>query len=314
MISVALPVVKTKFLKFALDSILNQTFNDFELIIVNNGSPEDVDGILNNYSDGKIRYIRHEKMFPIIENWNKCLSYAKGEYFVLFSDDDIYEKDFLTEMNSLATKYPKVDIFHVRVKVIDEDNNTAFYTASCPEFETVAEFIWHRVKSYRMHYAPDFMCKTDSLRKIGGFVNFPNAWGSDDATWLLMANENGIVASPKFLCNWRQSSINLSRKDTIENKLIAVNAYVEWLKDFIENKMKIRENEKDLLIDIKKNINQRVGVQQAGALKIGIRPGNFKYIRLIYNWIKFKKKYSLQLFSLVWAAMLLKKDLINTKD
>ena len=94
MISVALPVVKTKFLKFAIDSILNQSFNDFELIIVNNGSPEDVDGILKNYSDGKIRYIKHEKMLPIIENWNKCLSYAKGEYFVLFSDDDIYEKDF----------------------------------------------------------------------------------------------------------------------------------------------------------------------------------------------------------------------------
>lgn len=225
-----------------------------------------------------------------------------------------FMKKILKEMNSLAAKYPSVDIFHARVKVIDEKNNTAFYTASCPEFETVAEFIWHRLKNYRMHYAPDFMCKTDSLRKIGGFVNFPNAWGSDDATWLLLANQNGIVASSKILCNWRQSSINLSRKDTIENKLIAVSAYVEWLKDFIENKMNIRENEKDLLIDIKKNIKQRVGVQQAGALKIGIRPGNFQYIKLLYNWIKFKKKYSLQLFSLVWAAMLLKKDLINTKD
>jgi len=309
LISVALPIVKTKFLKYALDSILNQSCDDFELIIVNNGSPDDVDGILKDYHDPKIKYIKHEKMLPIIENWNRCLSYANGEYFVLFSDDDVYEMDFLKEMKTLAKKYPEVDIFHARVKVIDENNNTSYYTASCPEYETVADFIWHRLKSYRMHYAPDFMCKTEKLRSIGGFVDFPNAWGTDDATWILMANENGIVASSRVLCRWRQSGINLSRKDTVEKKLIAVNVFVKWLDDFIKNKIKINEDEKDLLADIKKNFDQRVGVQQANALKIDLSLNRFNYLKLVYNWLKFRKKYSIRFFSLIWGAMLLTKDL-----
>lgn len=316
MISVALPVIKTKFFKDALESILNQSYSDFELIVVNNGSPEDVDSIVKNYSDSRIRYIKHIKMLPIIENWNKCLSYAKGEYFVLFSDDDIYEKDFLKELGLLAEKYPKVDIFHTRVKVIDENNNTVSYTTSCPEYETVADFIWHRLKSYRMHYAPDFMCKTEVLKSIGGFVDFPNAWGSDDATWFLMANENGIVASSKILCNWRQSRINLSRKGTgsAETKLAAVEAYKNWFQDFMENRLNVKDDEKDLLIEIKKNYNQRLGVQQGAALKLSINPTGNLYLKLLYQWIKFRSKYSLQLFSLIWGLMLIAKDSKNNSD
>ncbi len=308
MITVALPVIKTKFFKDALESVLNQSYKDFELIIVDNGSPENVKEIINNYNDNRIKYIRHEKTLPIIENWNKCLSYASGEYFVLFSDDDIYEKDFLLELKNLADKYTNVDIFHTRVKVINEDNEVIFYTASCPEFETVADFIWHRVKSYRMHFAPDFMCRTETLKKIGGFVDLPNAWGSDDATWFLVANQNGIVASPKALCKWRQSSINLSKKGSVESKLIAINAHVNWLEDFLNNKIKLNECDKEIFDEIKKNLNQRTGVEKAQALRLSVGTGTNAFLRLLLIWLKFKKKYSLSLFPLGWAAMLLIKD------
>jgi glycosyltransferase involved in cell wall biosynthesis len=308
LISVALPVIKTKFFQDALQSVLNQSFDDFELIIVNNGSKEDVLSIVNNYSDPRIKYIEHQEMFPVIENWNKCLSYAKGDYFVLFSDDDIYEKDFLKELNGLTLKFPNVNIFHTRVKVIDENNETVCYTVSCPEFESIADFIWHRVKSYRMHYAPDFMCKTEKLRDIGGFVDLPNAWGSDDATWFLMANENGIVSSPKILCNWRQSNINLSRKGSVESKLIAVTSFMKWLENFIENVMKVNKDENELLIQIRKNLKQRYGVIQAAALKLGINSKGNQYINFIFNWLKFRNKYSLHLFSLIWGLMLIGKD------
>ncbi len=308
MITVALPVIKTKFFRDALESALNQSYKDFELIIVDNGSPENVKDIVDNYHDDRIKFIRHEKNLPIIQNWNRCLSYATGEYFVLFSDDDIYEKDFLLELNTLVVKYPNVDIFHTRVKVINEDNEVIFYTASCPEYETVADFIWHRVKSYRMHYAPDFMCRTETLKKIGGFVNLPNAWGSDDATWFLVANKNGIVASSKALCNWRQSNINLTQKGSLESKLVAIEAFKKWLLDFLDIKINIKEDELKLFNEIKENFNQRIGVQHALALKLSVGLGVMAFPRLIYFWIKLKKKYSLSFFALGWAAMLLIKD------
>lgn len=278
------------------------------MIIVNNGSTEDVEGILKNYSDERIRYIRHEKMLPIIENWNKCLSYAKGEYFVLFSDDDIYEKEFLEELHSLSVKYPTLNIFHTRVRVINEKNETSYLTASCPEYETAVDFVWHRLKSYRMHYAPDFMCKTKTLKKVGGFVDLPNAWGSDDATWFLMANEGGIVASAKVLCNWRESGINLTKKGSTEEKLIAVDAFKKWLRAFIENKINLRENESDLLIEVKKIFDQRIGVQQAIALKLGSESSKVKYLMILWSWFKYRNKFSLRIFSLVWGMMLLAKQ------
>ena len=149
------------------------------------------------------------------------------------------------------------------------------------------------------------MCKTAVLRNIGGFVDFPKAWGSDDATWFLMANKNGIVASSKILCKWRQSKINLSRKGTVETKLNAVNIFKNWLQDFIENRINVTEKEKDLLSELKKNFNQRICVQQGIALKLGVGFKRNQYLRILFQWIRYRKKYSLQLFPLIWALIYL---------
>ena len=135
MISVGLPAYKTEFLERSIESILNQTYSDFELIIVDDHSPEDVKGIVNQFNDDRIRYFRNEKnlgMPYLTDNWNECLKYANGEYFVLFSDDDIYEPDFLEELMLLATKYPNTELFHCRVAVINEDDEDSFgsYTAT----------------------------------------------------------------------------------------------------------------------------------------------------------------------------------------
>ena len=59
--SFVLPAYKAKYLKESIDSIINQTYTDFELIIVNDASPEDVDSIVNSYQDDRIQYYRNEK-------------------------------------------------------------------------------------------------------------------------------------------------------------------------------------------------------------------------------------------------------------
>jgi glycosyltransferase involved in cell wall biosynthesis len=309
MISIALPVVKTKFLSQSISSILHQSFTDFELIIVNNGSPENVKEIVDQFDDKRIRYIAHPEMYPIVENWNRCLSYAKRKYFVLFSDDDTCEKDFLKELITLAEKYPQTNLFHTRVRIIDDNNNTLALSPSCPEFESAADFVWHRIKNYRLHYAPDFMCNTARLREIGGFVNFPNAWGSDDATWFEMANSGGVVSSSKILCNWRDSNYNLTKSSKLEPRLIALTSFFKWLEDFIDNRMVVYENEKEIFDQIKKNLNFRKVVQFGLAFQLSVPRKYSSIFSIFFKWLRYKKKYSLSIFSAVWAQALLIKDL-----
>ena len=99
MFTIGIPAYKSTFLKECIDSILAQDYSNFELIIVNDASPEDIDSIVSSYNDKRIRYYKNERNFGaehVVDNWNKCLAYATGDYFVLMGDDDKMELDFLS--------------------------------------------------------------------------------------------------------------------------------------------------------------------------------------------------------------------------
>lgn len=59
--SITIPAFKAKFLKECIDSVLSQTYKNFEVIIVNDASPEDLTSIVNQYDDPRIRYFINEK-------------------------------------------------------------------------------------------------------------------------------------------------------------------------------------------------------------------------------------------------------------
>ena len=85
--SIGIPAYKGKFLFKCIESILKQDYADFELIIVNDASPEDLYSIVRQFDDPRIRYFKNDKNCGaenVVDNWNICLSYAVGDYFVLY--------------------------------------------------------------------------------------------------------------------------------------------------------------------------------------------------------------------------------------
>ena len=89
--SIIVPAYKPQFLAECIESILAQTYSDWELIIVNDASPYDLDSIVKNYEDRRIRYYINEKNFgavAMVNNWNHCLEYVTGEYVINMGDDD----------------------------------------------------------------------------------------------------------------------------------------------------------------------------------------------------------------------------------
>lgn len=314
MITVAMPVYKSQYLQKAIESVINQSYKELELIILNDHSPdENIESIISNFNDSRIKYIKNESNignYDLTEVWNQCLNLAQGEYFVLFSDDDIYHQDFLKEMILLSEKYHKVEIFHCRVKIIDKNDRTISYTPLCPEWENVMEFVWHRLKYYRLQYAPDFMCRTTSLKEKGGFIKFPLGWGSDDATWFTMSKRNGVAYTNKVLCNWRFSSLNISHIGALEKRLSAINLYSEWLKNFL-NKLNIEgDKERDLFIEIRENLNGwRENAQRTVLFRN--KKKSFHYITLFREWFRYRKKYNISfktftkaLFSIIQTSRL----------
>lgn len=81
--SITVPAYKAQFLSECIDSILAQTYKNFELIIVNDASPQDLDSIVSQYDDPRIRYYKNKVGFGaehVVGNWNKRLECTKNEY------------------------------------------------------------------------------------------------------------------------------------------------------------------------------------------------------------------------------------------
>ena len=75
-------------LRQSIESILNQTFPDFEFIIINDGSTNDTEDVILSYNDKRIRYVKNEKNLKIIASLNKGLKLCRGKYIARLDADD----------------------------------------------------------------------------------------------------------------------------------------------------------------------------------------------------------------------------------
>jgi len=237
LVSVAIPAYKAPFLEEAIRSVLDQTWERFELIIVNDASPDDLHSIVSGFDDPRIQYFENRSNLgaeSLVRNWNRCLSYARGEFFAVFSDDDRYHPQFLERLIKLASEHPGVDLYHTGVRVIDHEGREKFQTPACPRWEPAPEFILRRIRDGRNQYAPEFMCRRRRLVEMGGFVDFPLAWCSDDATWFSLAVPGGVACVDEALCDWRYSDWNISRVGRTDQRLEAIRQFDTWLRQFLE--------------------------------------------------------------------------------
>jgi glycosyltransferase involved in cell wall biosynthesis len=230
--SFVLPAYKAKYFKEAIQSILQQTYTNFELIIVNDASPENLDEIVGLFSDSRIRYYRNEKNIGgenLVKNWNHCLSYAQGNYLIMASDDDVYEKEFLSEINRLIIRYPNIDIYKARTKKIDENGGVLEMDPHFSSCSSLIDFMYNRRKGM-ISCVPNYVFRASALMEEGGFVDFPAAWHSDAATVDRMA-QKGIAITDKVLFSFRSSNINISNQKNIHvvyDKLKATALYDDW--------------------------------------------------------------------------------------
>ena len=114
LISVIIPVYKVeKYLKRCIDSVINQTYKNLEIILVDDGSPDNCPKICDDYSkkDKRIKVI-HKKNGGVSAARNKGLKLSNGDYIVFVDSDDWLEYNFVEEMLTNLRKN-KVDYFFV---------------------------------------------------------------------------------------------------------------------------------------------------------------------------------------------------------
>lgn len=302
MFSIGIPAYKSKFLKECIESILSQTYTDFELIIVNDASPENLDKIVNSYDDNRIRYYKNEQNCGaenVVDNWNKCLSYAKGDFFVLMGDDDTMEPIYLEEFLNLIHKYPDLDVYHCRSYIINDNSEKIELTPSWPEYETVYENIWHRIKSLRQQFISDFVYQTKKLKGNGGFYKLPLAWGSDDLSSYIASVEKGIAHTNTPLFNYRRSSFTISSNGNIQLKMEAILQEYKWFSSFLK-KQPVKYT--DIILWANISFYYKKYIQKKKIRTIS-QSYNINTLNYLLFWISNKEKFKVKLSEIFYSLI-----------
>lgn len=126
LVSVLIPTYEyARFLPEAIESVLNQDFEDFELIIADDASSDSTVEVCRRYAekDARIQFIRHEKNLGMVENWNWCLRKARGKYIkFLLADDRLNHSSALRRMTAVLEQYPEVSLVASSRLIIDEQS------------------------------------------------------------------------------------------------------------------------------------------------------------------------------------------------
>ena len=236
--SITIPAYKARFLDEAIKSVIAQTYQDWQLVIVDDCSPEDLKGIVEPYlADSRVEYYRNEKncgAVDVVDNWNICLSHCTGDYVICMGDDDRLLPCCLEELSKTIDKYPELNVYHLQTEIIDESGKVIETLEERPEQEDVLSLMTKRWEG-RKQYIGDFCYSRKHLNAFGGYYPLPYAWGSDDITLFRAALPSGIanVSRTGFQYRENQYSISLSHNDA--EKVATVLLQREWYqKAFVE--------------------------------------------------------------------------------
>lgn len=294
--SITIPAFKQKYLYEAIESCLAQTFKDFELIIVDDASPEDLKSVVDRFQDSRIRYYRNEKncgAMHVVDNWNICLGYAKGDYIICMGDDDRLLPNCLEEYAQLIEAYPEVDVFHGWTEIIDEESKSIDINEPRPLKESVYSLMYYRLKG-RQQYIGDFLYKTEALRKNGGYYYLPLAWGSDDITAYIAAASHGIVNSQNVLFQYRKNKYTISKSSNCKIQIQSFLKYKQWAFDFLENHKKDMSD--IFYVKIKNEFNHLFKKKMLGTIGKDLSSNGLKNI---YFWLSNAKKYDIKCIDIV---------------
>jgi len=214
-VSVIMPVFNAQeSLSRAIDSILNQTYADFEFLIINDGSTDSSSQLIKNYTDERIAFINNEPNSGSLKSRNELFDLAKGKYIVFQDADDFSVENRIETLVNFMETNPDVYLCGSNATFYNE-KGVATFTSSKPE--TSEEIRKHFRNSIPVLFASSIV-RREVLESIGKFKPFFFDLGNYDYDWMYRISEKHRCA------NIKASLYHVSRKDT-SNSLTIVNPY-----------------------------------------------------------------------------------------
>lgn len=199
MLSVVVPVYNVeKYLKCCIDSILSQSYQNFELILVNDGSLDSSATICEQYAsmDQRVKYISKSNK-GLSDTRNVGIKVSEGDYVLFIDSDDMIAQNAFTEIVEAIEKYNNPDVLitemtNTQDMNMDTDGMTLFSNPETTARDSVLQFVFG--KKRHVYAAPQYICKREFLLNIN--LTFPAGYYHEDNGWtpkvLVLADSYGF--------------------------------------------------------------------------------------------------------------------------
>lgn len=99
-------------LSYAIETVRRQDYFDWEIIISDNFSEEDISGYVCSFNDPRIKYFRTDKFIPVTDNWNNALDKSDGDYVIMLGDDDCLMQGYFSTLSKVIEEHDAPDLIY----------------------------------------------------------------------------------------------------------------------------------------------------------------------------------------------------------
>jgi len=191
----------------ALSSVVGQTYRDFEVLVVDNGSTEDTTSIISSFSDDRIRLIHKPTNSSIVASLNLGLSLARGKYVARLDGDDAARPETLAVQVAWMDGHPGAGLVGSWAMLHDLAHHEDRICAPPTRHEELVAYM-HRENPF---IQSSVLFRTGLARQLGGYVD-TYRWSEDYALWILMASHMQGANTPEVLVERHENNNSSSTR------------------------------------------------------------------------------------------------------
>ncbi len=197
----------SKYIEAAVKSVLNQTYQDFELLIVNDGSTDNTNELLKSFKDERIRIIHNQENKGLIYTRNIALKEARGQFIAVMDSDDIAYPNRLKIQVDAFKNNPSLALYGGQAKMIDENQKEIGFIE---ESETDTELLKVKLLFHNTFVHSSVMIRTSVFREFGGYQE---PFAEDYDLFLRIAQKYAVGNSSEFVVAYRWHGNNISKTE-----------------------------------------------------------------------------------------------------
>lgn len=232
LISIVLPVRNgEKYLAQTLDSLFAQTYQNFNILVLENSSSDATPTILSAVSDQRLRVFPSDRPLSIDENWARILALPLAEWMTIISHDDLLYPSFLQTMIDLSSREPQASLFSAQFDMIDPDGTFIRRSRPIPYSETGDDFLRARQRYDRDSFGTGYFMRSQDYIRVGGLPPFPQLFFADDMMVYRLAQHSHKITSPDVHFAYRYHRYSAAYTVPLETLYQASRQYLDALKE-----------------------------------------------------------------------------------